>query len=525
MQSSCLRHSEIPGTSRLFQDFLYRFDRVAPFFSHSYLDPGCWAKAAGDVVFPAERRAALVSALRTQNGASVQLDLLARPGTVVVVTGQQVGLFGGPCYTIYKALTAARLAASLMASGIPAVPVFWLATEDHDFAEVNHAWVFDQAMEPRKLQVDVAGQEQRPVGGVVVDRFPVEELKAALAGMPFAAEVSALVEECYVPGATMGAAFGSLLRRLLPDLGLLYLDPMDPAIRAIAAPIVRDAVLASGDLKARLIERDSLLEQSGYHAQVHVEKSTSLFFLLEDGRRTTLRYGDDRYAGLTGKWTVGELADRAEQLSPNALLRPVVQDYLLPTVAQVGGPAEVAYLAQSQVLYQALGRVAPVAVPRSGFTLFDARAGKLMSRYGLSPGDFFEGLGPLKERISRKLVPTGLQASIAETRVEAEKLMGRLESSLAEFDASLAAATAKSRTKILYQVSKIETKAARQALACDGRAAADAEYLFNLVYPHKHLQERLYGVLPFLGTYGFGLVGEIAEFVRLECPDHVVLTV
>jgi bacillithiol biosynthesis cysteine-adding enzyme BshC len=509
----------------LFQDFLYQYDRVAPFFSHNYLDPACWAKAASAVDFPDARRAALVSALRAQNGPSASLDLLAKPGTVVVVTGQQVGLFGGPCYTIYKALTAARLAADLTASGINAVPVFWLATEDHDFEEVNHAWTFDQHLLPRKLQVKVAGQEQRPVGGVVVDQFPIEDLKQSLAGMPFGAEVAALVEESYAPGSTMGAAFSSLLRKLLPDLGLLYLDPMDAAVRAIASPIVRDAVLASGDLKRLLMERDSVLEKAGYHAQVHVEKSTSLFFLLEDGRRTTLRYGDDRYAGLTGKWTSSELAERAEQLSPNALFRPVVQDYLLPTIAQVGGPAEVAYLAQSQVLYQALGRVAPVAVPRSGFTLFDARGGKLMSRYGLNPTDFFEGPAPLKERISRTLVPQDLQASLAETREAAGALMSRLESSLAGFDKTLASSTSKSRAKILYQMSKIEAKAARQALARDTRAGTDADYLFNLVYPHKHLQERLYGVLPFLAMNGLGLIKEIGEHVRLECPDHVVLTV
>src|SRR5947209_14972308 len=142
MESACLRHTELPNTSRLFADYLYHHDRVAPFYSVEGHRPE----------FPADRRAALVAALRAQNGDSPALDLLAEPGTVAYVTGQQVGLFSGPAYTIYKALTAVRLAAQSTAEGKPAVPIFWLATEDHDFAEVNHSWSFNSAGQPVPLK-------------------------------------------------------------------------------------------------------------------------------------------------------------------------------------------------------------------------------------------------------------------------------------------------------------------------------------------------------------------------------------
>src|SRR6266851_10034778 len=166
METACLRHTGIPHTSRLFSDFQYHFDRVSRFYAHNPFDASSYSDVARGLAFPSDRRAQLVAALRAKNGNAPALDVLARPETVAVVTGQQVGLFSGPAYTIYKALTAARLARELTARGIPAVPVFWLATEDHDFAEVNHAWVFDREHRPVKLAVDGATASNQPVGEV-----------------------------------------------------------------------------------------------------------------------------------------------------------------------------------------------------------------------------------------------------------------------------------------------------------------------------------------------------------------------
>src|SRR5258708_36185045 len=146
MEPSCVRQNAIPGTSRLFLDYLYNFDRVGRFYGQESWDPEHIAAAASQMEFPAARRGQIVAALREQNGDSPALDKLALPGTVAVVTGQQVGFLSGPAYTIFKALTAVKLAARLNEQGIPAVPVFWLATEDHDLAEVYRAWVFDHRL-------------------------------------------------------------------------------------------------------------------------------------------------------------------------------------------------------------------------------------------------------------------------------------------------------------------------------------------------------------------------------------------
>src|SRR5579883_244784 len=519
MPISCVRQTDLPQTSALFADVLYHPERTAGFYGHERHDLEAVRAAARKIEFPAERRAALVAALRHQNAGSRALDRLAQPGTVAILTGQQVGLFSGPAYTIYKALTAARLAEALTAAGVPAVACLWLATEDHDFAEVNHAWVFDGEHHPAKVEMARAAADQ-PVGSITVMAPPVRELRASLRGLPFGDEVADLVEECYRPGSTMGAAFGELLGRLCGQFDLLQIDPMLPAFRELAAPALRAAVEAAPDLTARVIQRNRDLAAAGYHAQVHVEDHTSFVFLLEKGKRLPLRRADHEYVLNGRRFTAAELMDRAESLSPNALLRPVIQDSMLPTAAYVGGPAETAYLAQSEAIYRTiLGRM-PVPFPRSTFTLLDEHSQKLMVRYGLSLGDFFHGQEGLRERISARLIPPSLNRSLAETGTAVNRALDQLGQEMAAFDPTLAGALDRSGRKIRYQLGKLERKVGREALRRDERAARDAASLYGLIYPERHLQERLYSILPFLAKHGLDLVPRLYEAVQLDCPDH-----
>ncbi len=501
MDTTCLRHTELPHTSRLFADFLYHFDRVRQFYELS----------GTPCPYPEERRPEIVDALREQNPGNPSLDVLARKGAVAYVTGQQVGLYTGPAYTIYKAMTAVRLAEESTKNGIPAVPVFWLATEDHDFAEVNHAWTFDSTGSPRVLRIDGDHGVDRPVGGVSIPSWANSELRESLKDFPFIDDVMRLVEETHTPGRTMGEAFRALLERLLGKFPILFLDPLAPAIRKLAAPLLGRALETAPDLKARLLARNKELEEAGYHAQVHIEAKTSLFFVLKDGRRVHLKQRSD--------------AENAEFLSPNAILRPVMQDYLLPTAGYVGGPAELAYFAQSQVLYDALLGRMPKLYSRSGFTLFDARAAKLMDRYELRLSDLFHGEAQFAEHLAAKLVPAGIQTHFASATGSIAGLIDSLQHEVTAFDPTLGSALAKSRSKILYQLSKSQAKVARETLRRSDRANVDAAYLYNSLLPQKHLQERFYGILPFLAKQGFELLDTVYDHVKLDCPDHILLTV
>jgi bacillithiol biosynthesis cysteine-adding enzyme BshC len=520
MQCTCVRHTDLPNTSKLFADLIYSFDRVQDLYPWAPNDLDQIVRASS-FEFPADRRAQLIDALRPLNPGNPSLEILAKPGTVAIVTGQQVGLFSGPAYSIYKALTAIRIARELTGKGIEAVPVFWIATEDHDFAEIDHTWVFDAQQQPVRIAMaSPEGNGTRPVGSIPLGDIPIAQLRAALEGMPFAEEAIGLVERAWSPGETMGSAFAKFIREIFAGWGLLVIDPLEPAVRAMAAPFMREAVARMPELCEALVARSKELEARGYHAQVLVDAKTSLAFLLEDGHRIALHRAPEGFTSGRRKWTPEELAAQAEHLSPNALLRPVLQDYLMPTAAYAGGPAELAYFAQSQVLYQKLLGRQPVAFPRAGFTLIDERAAKRMAKYRLAPTDLMTRAQLLQDRIASQLVPPPLHQQIARTREDVGVALDALSVQLKTFDVSLANALESSRKKIEYQVGKIARKTAAQILAKDEQARRDSSSLHGLVFPENHLQERLYSFIPLIAKFGPGLLEEIYDHVRVECPDH-----
>ena len=323
----------------------------------------------------------------------------------------------------------------------------------------------------------------------------------------------------------MGSAFGKLLRELLGRFDMPLVDPMLPAFRKLAAPALRAAVEAAPELTARILDRNRALSAAGYHDQVHIEDHTSLVFLLENGKRLTLRRNGADF-GLNGRrFTASELAARAEELSPNAILRPVVQDSMLPTIAYIGGPAETAYLAQSAAIYDVLLGRMPVAVPRTGFTILDSRSAKQLDRYQLSLPDFFHGEDALRERIASRLIPPPLSAAVDEATRTVEHAVTRLRGELERFDPTLAKAVGHSERKIRHQISRIAGKVGRESMRRDAQAARDASSLYGLIYPERHLQERLYSILPFLAKHGPGLIDDIYQSIQLDCPDHRLMVV
>lgn len=522
METHCLRHTEIPGTTRLFRDYIYHFDLLSEYYDYAPYNPESFSQAAARIDYPASRRAALVAALRATNGDSASLRKLAQPDTVAVVTGQQAGLFSGPAYTIYKALTAVRLAAKLDEQGIPAVPVFWIATEDHDFAEIDHVHVFNSTPRAVTLRAVGSGVANQPVGNIPLPTPPLDELAEALEHFADGAGVSALVRQAYPPGITAGEGFRKLLIALLRKFDLLYLDPLDNGIRRIAAPFLKHALAHAPGLNAKLLERGRELESKGYHAQVLVEEDTSLLFRLEGKRRLALRRRNGGYAAKDHIYSEAELSGAPEQLSPNALLRPVMQDYLLPTVAYVGGGAEIAYIGQSQVIYrELLGRM-PVILPRSGFTLVGSRTRRHMERYGMPLQSFFASNEVVRRRIANCLVPESLSERYADTRRKQDRLLNTLREETIEFDPSLARVVDKTKAKLEYQLQKLERKVAAETLRRNEQATRQAEALSALLYPEKHLQERYYSILPFMAEYGSGLMDELYDNIHLDCPDHKI---
>jgi bacillithiol biosynthesis cysteine-adding enzyme BshC len=358
---------------------------------------------------------------------------------------------------------------------------------------------------------------------VPVGAQAIQDLSRALHGLPHAEFALGAAAAAYQPSACFGSAFRELMRRLLPDSGMLFVDPLDPALRRLAAPFLAEALSRSADLVRLLIERNRELDAAGYHAQVRVDRDSTLFFLLREGRRLPLRSSSDGFLAGGQKFSLNALTADAAALSPNALLRPVLQDYLLPTVAFVGGPAEIAYLAQSQVLYQQLLGRMPVVAPRAGFTVLDEPSADLAERYGLSLADLLAGEEYVQQRIAAALIPPELEQRLQRARGEIEDSLQRLRLALANFDSTLAAALDTSRRKILYQLWKIERKASSEAFRRNVRAARHTERLLNLAAPHRHLQERFYCILGLLARFGPALPDALLRELDLSCPDHRML--
>jgi bacillithiol biosynthesis cysteine-adding enzyme BshC len=510
MNGSCIRHTELPGSTRLFVDFLYDFTKVSAFYAHDPNDPQALALSRRQIHYPLERRQRVTAALSALNAGNPNLELFSRDGTVAVLTGQQVGLYGGPAYTLYKALSAIALARQLTAQGTPAVPIFWLATEDHDVEEIRSASFWDGDITAQ------AASDGRPAGLHILQGLPSE--------LPLSDEVAALAKRHYRNGATFGESFAGLVKELLGPLGLLFADPLDPSLREAGREFLENAVAHSAELSDQLLRRNRDLLTAGYHAQVHFERNqTSLFFLLEDGQRKQVRFQNGAYHVEGRTLTLDQMAAQGTALSPNALLRPVWQDWLFPTVALFGGPGELAYFAQSEVLYRALLGRMPVMLPRSFFTIVDERAAKTVERYRVRYADMLQSEEHVRQTLAKRLVPPDVTDTLQSTERSIENALRGLEAKLESFDPTLARALETSRAKIRYQFTKNQAKIVREALRKNEQATAHAAHISHRLAPHGHLQERHYSLLVMLSEWGLDFIPYILDNIHQGCHEHHVL--
>lgn len=503
MTGTCIRHSDLPGSSRLFVDFLYDFPRVEQFFAHDPSNTEALSSAITQIDYPFERRQAVVSALRATNPNQPALDTLAQPNTVAILTGQQVGLYGGPAYTLYKALTAVHYARQLTEQGQPAVAIFWLATEDHDVEEIRSADFWDA-----RITADAAS-DGRPAG------------LHALAGLPdtlpLKPEIIALAERHYQNGKTFGESFLGLVQELLAPLGLIFADPLEPRLRAVGAEFLSQAALRAPELSENLVLRNKELTAAGYHPQVHFEANeTSLFFLLDGDQRKQLKFNSKTY-------DAAAMAAHGAKLSPNALLRPVWQDWLFPTAALIGGPGEIAYFAQSEVLYRLLLGRMPVILPRAFFTVLDPKSAKTIERFRVPIADMLHDEEHVRKTLARRLVPPDLTESLNQAERNVQNTMTALAGKLESFDPTLSHALENSLRKIEYQFSRNHSKIVLEMLRKNEQAQRQAAHISHRLAPHGHLQERHYSLLAMLSDYGLDFIPTILNNIHPGCHDHHVL--
>ncbi len=536
MGAHCIPFTEVPQTSALFRDYLYDFGKVARFYPHNPFEAGSFAAAAKQIAHEASRARAVAEVLAEQNrswGAGAEVgENIARLGqgrALAVVTGQQVGLFGGPCYSVYKALTAIRLAATLTAAGTPAVPIFWLASEDHDFAEVNHCLLLDAQDQLVTLKDEASQADSLPVGRITFSDSiePLRQRVAALWARESAGEAEELLGG-YVPGATYADAFARLFARLFAGRGLIILNPLHAGLHRLSAPLFRRVLEEAEPLHNAIRERDRELEKASYHAQVHPRENATLLFATVNGRRVPLRRRGSNFH-LTGQGeqslaaVLSQVEAEPENFSANVLLRPVMQDWLLPTVAYVAGPHEAAYFAQASVLYEKLLGRMPTIVPRTSLTLVPPKVQRLLKKYGLAPPDCWHAPEALGIRMADRRIPPRLARYLERTQARIEKMLTETAEAVKQLDPTLEGAVETSRRKMVYQLEKIRRKAARAQAEREAIIGRHASILSNWLYPERDLQERRIGFLSFVARYGRPLVERLLSEVDHPCRDHQIV--
>ena len=542
LKADCYPITVAPGLTRLFLDFCAGDARARAFYGFGPMDEAWAARPPLPAHWPE-----LVRLLATQNeGTSPQADAALealRQGAGTVVTGQQVGLFGGPLFTPFKAATAVARARTATTAGQAHAAIFWLASEDHDFAEINHV-TFPARRELRKLVYAGAPEAARPVGPIVLDDSigPLIDEAWELLGSSDAME--ALVA-AYQPGRTFAQAFADFYKKAFAGQGLLVLDAAGREAHRMGAPVLKAGLERADELHAALLVRNRELEAAGYHAQVAVGAQNSLLFLVDEktGARVALRRTAPSSQEPAGLWQAGRqsystgdllgiLEAEPERISPSALLRPVFQDFLLSTSLTIGGPAEVAYFAQSAVLFERiLGRMTPVQ-PRFSATLVEPAIGDLLRRHEMTLERVFQigakehgagGANALAQLLAARAMPIEGKRKLAATGTALDGDLNVLLEWMRGQDEGLGRSAETAASKMRYQMNRLRTLAANFQLQREASLGQHAETIWQALYPGGGLQERLHGAAYYFARYGFELAEELTAHAANPCPGHTAL--
>jgi len=431
-------------------------------------------------------------------------DRLAAGDVLCVTTGQQPGLFTGPLYTVYKALSAIALAQRLERErGVPVVPVFWVAGDDHDFAEANHAWILNGGGDPSRilLRERPAEAPQLPLWRELCGdgvKAALEELRSGTPETEFKSAVLDWLAAAYRPEASLSDAFASALHALLSDRGLVVFRFHDPKAKRAAAPLLLRALgvtLADG------------------LSPVLVEGKAGRDRLRPDGDAFVTRRGAERFS----RSDLERLAaTEPERLSPNVLLRPVVEAALWPTVAYAAGPGELEYLADAGTLYATLGVERQTPVPRWSGVLIENRVEKVLSKHGLTLEDLATPAGALEAKLVRDALPPEVAATLRRLTVDLGAEYEQLAHAAAAVDPTLQRSVESARNAALANVQEIEKKLVASLKRTNETLVGQIARARAAVHPRAAPQERVLTYASFAIRYGpellAGLEAEVARW-------------
>ncbi len=534
-----LDYRELASYKPLFLDYVYRFDRLAPYFPGNPGDPDAWRRVAKKVSDYPRQTKRVAEVLHEQNremGAdpvvSQALEALAN-GALAVVTGQQVGLFGGPLYSLYKALTAVELAKKVgLIIDRPVVALFWMDADDHDFEEVSAVNFIDPSQELITLSYQPAKIQAGASVGALPLESSIEELVAragdCLAASEFKQEILDALGESYAPGRTLAEAFGSWLLRMTRGTGLAVVDPTVRPLKSLAASLFQRETADKSESTRLVEETTGKLVSQGYHAQAGTADHR-LNLLYSDPIRSHIMVEDSGFrlsdqGSAVSLEELEKLVDEApERFSANVLLRPLVQDHLLPTISYVGGPNELAYLAQLGAVYDHFGVPMPLIVPRTSITVVEKAAAKFLSRHALKLPDLRVNDESVLNDILKDLAPPQLDEDLSRARTCIQEITQTLEKDLAAVDPTLASTAKSTRGKLLHHLGELEAKSRRAIKKKNDTLRRQFFSARTALFPNFDMQERQLSPVQYLAKYGWHFTEMVRECIDVEEPGHVLL--
>jgi len=537
--SEFLSLSDLPGMTALYLAYLSDYPKLASFYAGDPRSPEAVKIVAGRVEKRAYPRAEVASALRAQHarwggGPEGLTNIQAlEEGAFVVFTGQQAGLFGGPLYTLYKAIAGLKLADKLTHElGRKVVGLFWMAADDHDFAEINHTLLADKSNQLARIAYSPKRPpERQPESRMFLEEEIAQAHQAIAETLPpteFREAVLARLAECYSLGRTFPEAFARWMMLLLGEKGLVVVDPSDPALKRAGKNVLRWEIETGSESSKRIRQASEKLKEAGFHVQVELrEGGTNLFYY--DGERHSIKKAGKGFEVHGRTFSRQEMLERVDQeperFSPNVALRPIYQDTLFPHIAYIGGPAEVAYYGEYKGSYEATDLPMPVVFPRTTVSLIEPKIKVVFEKYNIGPKGIFSGVNPLITRLVE-----GKQDPPADRELEAldNKLNESLErwgQAAEQWDKSLLQAVSTARGGIKHQLKGLSRKLTQAYKRKNEELVAQVRKAGLHLLPEGTLQERAFPTVPYLVKYGFQFVDDLYESLDIERFEHQVMDI
>ncbi|NND73270.1 MAG: bacillithiol biosynthesis cysteine-adding enzyme BshC [Rhodothermales bacterium] len=527
---SQISYRDLKAFPELFAAYCSDYQRLGEYYAGDPYETSSLDAAIERTLQVPRDRTTLVEVLRTQNkewGADEQalsrIEDLLSPDASVVVTGQQLGLFGGPLYTQYKTITTIQLAATLQKrTSRPVVPVFWLAGEDHDFDEISSVY----ASPEHEVRLQNTSGSNGPVGRIILDEQVgdlIDNLQEIFHGGESADDVVAVLRDTFKAGVTWRDAFAKFMTWMFRGTGLVIISGDDPHLKALATPLFEKAVRSFESLNKGIeATSEKLAEQ--FHAQL-TPRSTNLFFL--NSERVAVDPVGERFKAGSQDWSsseiLNEIKNTPQHFSPNVVLRPLFQDTVLPTVAYVAGPGETSYFGQLKTAYEWAGIPMPIIYPRASVTIVENHVARLLEKESIRIEEIDTDVERMFTSVVRKSMRSDIDDIFLPTRELLNQEIRRLSDKIAELDPTLEKSTLAIGSSIEKELGKLQGKVVRAEKQRHEVTRNRLGKIIDNIYPGSSQQERTVAAAYFISRYGTGFINSLLDILPVETDKHIVV--